>query len=169
MSLLRFDPFRDLERWSDEAWGQAGRARPVPGTLAFDAYRREHDLVLHFDLPGVDPDSIEVTVERNSLTVAAERRNLRREGDQPIVSERPTGRFVRQLLLGEGLSTDRVHADYDAGVLTVTVPVADEVRPRKVSVNVGSSGGAIDAVSSRSDEPSGDQGAGGGNGKNAAA
>lgn len=141
MTLLRFDPFRELDRWSEETWG-AARARR--SALAFDAYRRGHDLVLHFDLPGVEPDSIDVTVERNALTVSAERRRLREEGDEALVTERPAGRFTRQLRLGEGLSTDQVRADYVDGVLTVVVPVADEVRPRRVEVSVGHGPGAID-------------------------
>ncbi len=132
MTVLRFDPFREFDRLTDQAWG-----RPRIPALPVDAYRRANELVLQFDLPGVDPASVEVTVERNVLSVTAERRSDRREGDELVVAERPTGRFTRQLQLGDGLDTSRVTAAFDAGVLTVTLPVADEIRPRKVAVTVG--------------------------------
>lgn len=135
MTVVRFDPFRELDRWAQQAWAPAGRGRVR--TMPFDAVRHDHDVVLHFDLPGVDPESIEVTVEKGSLTVAAERPSVREEGDEVLVAERPTGRLVRQLLLSEGLDTDAVSADYHDGVLTVTVPAAAEVRPRKVAIHTG--------------------------------
>lgn len=133
MSVLRFDPFRELDRWTEQGWS-ARRGTGVP----FDAVRREHEVVLYFDLPGVDPDSIDLTVEKGSLTLTAQRASSRREGDEVVVSERPTGHFVRRLLLGEGLDTEAVRADYEAGVLTVVIPVAEAVRPRKVPVTAGS-------------------------------
>ncbi len=129
MSVLRFDPFRELDRLSEQGFG---RARPV--ALPVDVYRRPDELVLQFDLPGVDPASVEVTVERNVLAVTAERHSDRREGDELVVAERPVGRFTRQLQLGDGLDTEHVAASYDAGVLTISFPVASEVRPRRVQV-----------------------------------
>lgn len=150
MTVLRFDPFRELDRLTDQAWG---RAR-VPA-LPMDAYRRPNELVLQFDLPGVDPASVEVTVERSVLTVTAERRTSRREGDELVVAERPTGRFTRQLQLGDGLDTERVGATYDAGVLTVTLPVADEVRARRVQVQVGT--GEAQSIEAESHATSGER------------
>jgi len=143
MSVLRFDPFRELERWNDQAW-----SRPRRPAIPFDAYRRAHELVMEFDLPGVDPASIDLTVEKGSLTVSAERRTGRRDGDDVLVHERAGGHATRQLLLGEGLDTTAVRADYDAGVLTVVVPVAEDVKPRRVEVHAASpspSSSAIDA------------------------
>src|SRR5687767_8593886 len=141
--LMRFDPFRELDRLTQTPW--AG-SRPV---MPMDAYRRNGDFVVHFDLPGVDPSSIDLTVEKNVLTVAAERSWTRAEGDQVLVAERPQGRFSRQLFLGERLDHDRVEARYDHGVLTLTVPVAEAAKPKKVEVTLGDTGGdtkAIDAA-----------------------
>ena len=131
MTVLRFDPFREF-RLTDQAFG-----RPRVPALPVDVYRRPDELVLQFDLPGVDPATVDVTVEKNVLAVSAERWSGRREGDELVVAERPHGRFTRHLRLRDGLDTDHVHASYDAGVLTITFPVADEVRPRRVQVQNG--------------------------------
>jgi HSP20 family protein len=147
MTVLRFDPFRDFDRLADQA-----RSRSRVPAMPLDAYRRTNELVLQFDLPGVDPASVDVTVERNVLTVTAERPTDRREGDELVVAERPTGRFTRQLQLGDGLDTDRVTAGYDAGVLTVTFPVADEIRPRRIEVQATTTTPPISAESHPSDE-----------------
>ena len=130
--LMRFDPFRELERMTDGALGSRGS-----GPMGMDAYRQGDHVTVHFDLPGVDPDSIDITVEKNQLTVRAERRWERPEDVQVIASERPHGTFTRLLFLGEGLDTDNIEADYDQGVLTLTVPVADQAKPRKISVGKG--------------------------------
>jgi HSP20 family protein len=140
--LLRFDPFRELERLSQEATGGAGR----PFAMPMDAYRRGDRFVVHLDLPGVDASSIDLTVERNVLTVSAERSWPVEDGDQVVIAERPQGRFHRQLFLGEGLDSDRVEASYDNGVLTVVVPVAERARARRVEV--GTSAGRPEAVAS---------------------
>jgi HSP20 family protein len=105
-----------------------------------DAYRRRDQFLIHLDLPGVDPDAIELTVEQNVLTIRAERRFERQEGDEPLVSERPQGTFARQLLLGESLDTDRLEADYDQGVLTLRIPVAEEAKPRRVQITKSGGG-----------------------------
>ncbi len=105
MTLVRFDPFRELDRWSRQARPTLGYARAP--RMPFDAVRREHELVLQFDLPGVDPDTIDVTVDKDTLTVAAERTNVRQDGDEVVIAERPSGRFVRQLRLSEGLDAGR--------------------------------------------------------------
>jgi len=150
MTRMRFDPFRDVERLGDVAWGR----NRLTG-LAMDAYRRNDELVLEFDLPGVDPATIDLTVERNVLTVTAERNPGRPPGDEVIVSERQSGRFTRRLVLGDGLDTDRVHAAYVAGVLTLTFPVAAQVRARRIEVATGPAPEptAIDAESTEGDTP----------------
>ena len=138
--LLRFDPFRAFDRFPDAPAGWRSSVMPM------DAFRRGDEVVVHLDLPGVDPDTIDMTVERNVVTVSARREWQPAEGDQVLVSERPQGSFSRQLFLGEGLALDRVRADYDHGVLTITVPVADQAKPRKVEVGSGRVG-AIEADS----------------------
>lgn len=129
--LMRFDPFRELDRLNQAPWGSS---RPV---MPMDAYRRNGDFVVHFDVPGVDPASIDLTVEKNVLTVAAERHFSRQEGDEITVSERPQGRFNRQLFLGESLDADKIRASYDHGVLTLHIPVAEKAKPRKVAISAG--------------------------------
>lgn len=131
--LMRFDPFRDLDRLTRE--DAFGASRDT--LMRMDAYRRGDDFFVHFDLPGVDADSIDLTVEKNALTVTAERAWDRREGDQLVANERPQGRFSRQLFLGEGLDTDAIEARYDAGVLTVRIPVAEQAKPRRINVGRG--------------------------------
>jgi HSP20 family protein len=116
--------------------------------MPMDAYRHDDRFVVRFDLPGVDPDSIDLTVERNVLTVQAQRSWQRGEGEEWLAAERPQGTFSRQLFLGEALDVDHLEARYDNGVLTLTIPVAEQAKPRKVQIT--SSGGqkAIDADSS---------------------
>ncbi len=126
--LLRFDPFRDLDRAADTA------TRTAPA-VPMDAVRRGDHVVVHFDLPGVDPGSIDLEVERNVLSLRAERRWTRDEDEEVLASERRQGAFARQLLLGETLDGDRVEADYHDGVLTLTIPVAETAKPHKVAVS----------------------------------
>ena len=143
--LMRFDPFRELDRLTQQAAGGNTRS-PV---MAMDAYRQGDSFIVHFDLPGVDQSSIELTIEKNVLTVTAQRAWKAREDQEVVVSERPQGTFSRQLFLGEGLDPDHITASYDAGVLTVTSPVAQQATPRRVEVT--GKGGAtttIDAASS---------------------
>jgi HSP20 family protein len=130
--LMRFDPFRELDRLAQAPW--AANSRPV---MPMDAYRRNGDFVVHFDLPGVDPNSIDLTVEKNVLTITAERHFARQEGDEITVSERPQGRFNRQLFLGESLDAEKIAANYDQGVLTLHIPVAERAKPRKVEISAG--------------------------------
>ena len=134
--LMRFDPFRELDRLVQQGWNGDQRT----GAMPMDAYRRGDSFIVQFDLPGVDSESIELTVEKNVLTVKAERTWTRTEGDEIVVAERPHGSFTRQLFLGESLDPDRIEAHYDAGVLTLTVPVAERAKPRKLSVTAGSPG-----------------------------
>lgn len=136
--LTRFDPFRGLDRLTQDFWD--GRRPSMP----LDAYRRGDEVVVHFDLPGVDPASIEATVEQDVVTVKAERAWQPEEGDELMVSERPQGPVSRRLFLGEGLDGDRVEARYDNGVLTLRIPVAQHVKPRKVEILAGN--GATPAI-----------------------
>jgi HSP20 family protein len=140
--LMRFDPFRELDRLAEQTWG--GNRQP---TMPMDAYRRGDHFVVHFDLPGVDPSSIDLTVEKNVLTVSAERHWQPDEENQVVVAERPQGSFSRQLFLGEGLDPDGIEATYDGGVLTVQVPVAEQAKPRKVQVTSTGSSAAIETGS----------------------
>ena len=132
MSMLRYDPFREFERVSEQLLG--GTARGVPRSFPMDAYRRGEAFHVDLDLPGVDPDSIELTVEQNVLTIRAERRNDLEGSDEVIVSERPQGTFSRQLLLSESLDSDQLNADYVDGVIRLTIPVAERAKPRKIEV-----------------------------------
>ena len=139
--LMRFDPFRDFDRLTQQLRGDSGRRAWMP----MDAYRHGDHYVVHFDLPGVDPGSIDLTVDKNVLTVKAERSWQPAEGDEVLVSERTQGSFTRQLLLGESLDADRIEACYDNGVLTLTIPVAEEAKPRKVEITHGGGPKAIEA------------------------
>lgn len=143
--LMRFDPFRELDRLTQQVATGSGRSPVMP----MDAYRAGDDFVVHFDLPGVDAGSIELTVEKNVLTVSAERRWQPGDGQEVLVNERPQGSFSRQLFLGEGLDPERIEATYDNGVLTITVPVAEQAKPRKVQItSTLKPSQAIDAQSS---------------------
>jgi HSP20 family protein len=132
MSVLRFDPFRDFDRMTEQMYS-AG-LRGGPRSIPVDAYRRGDQFLVHLDLPGVDPDAIELTVDQNVLTIRAERRFEPEEGDELLISERPQGTYTRQLLLGESLDTDRLEADYDQGVLTLRMPVTEAAKPRRIEI-----------------------------------
>lgn len=128
--LMRTDPFRELDRLAQQVWGTAAR----PTLMAMDAWRAGDEFVVEFDLPGVDPDAVDVDIEHNVLTVRAERPAL--NGDREVLAaERPRGVFSRQLILGDNLDTDNVAADYHAGVLTLRIPVAEQAKPRKVMIS----------------------------------
>jgi HSP20 family protein len=130
---MRFDPFREMDRFTEQMF--SGRAP----AMAMDAFRRGETFQVDLDLPGVDAGSIDLTVERNVLTVKAERRRQPVEGARYVVTERRQGSFSRQLFLGETLDTDHIEAQYHDGVLTLTIPVVDAARPRRIPVN-GESG-----------------------------
>ncbi|MBV8540897.1 MAG: Hsp20/alpha crystallin family protein [Pseudonocardiales bacterium] len=131
--LMRTDPFRELDRLSQQLFGQNG-TWSRPAVMPMDAYRDGEQFVVHFDLPDVDPSSIDLNVERNVLTVKAERSPAYGEDIELQVAERPRGVFSRQLFLGETLDTDHVEAGYDAGVLTLRIPIAEKAKPRKIEV-----------------------------------
>jgi|SoiMethySBSTD1v2_1073268.scaffolds.fasta_scaffold520515_3 HSP20 family protein len=133
--LMRFDPFREIDRVS-QMLSQQGSGR-VSSSMPMDAYREGDSFVVRFDLPGVDPASIDLTVEKNVLTVRAERSWEPSEGQDVVIAERPQGTFTRQIFLGESLDAENVSASYDHGVLTLMIPVAEQAKPRKVEVQAG--------------------------------
>jgi HSP20 family protein len=137
--LMRTDPFRELDRLTQQFFGQTG-TWSRPAVMPMDAYRSGEEFVVHFDLPGVEPSSIDLNVERNVLTVKAERTGGAGEDVEWQVAERPRGVFSRQLFLGDTLDTDNINAHYDAGVLTLRIPVAPAAKPRKIEITNG--GGA---------------------------
>lgn len=146
--VMRFDPFRDIDRQMQQL---ASRLQDTSSPMAMDAYRRHDSVFIHFDLPGVDAESIELTTEQSTLTVRAERGWTPEPDDQILAQERPQGLFTRQLMLGEHLDTEQIQAAYEDGVLTIEVPVAPAAKPRKIEVNASQHRGAID-VSGTSDE-----------------
>ncbi|TDV48754.1 Hsp20/alpha crystallin family protein [Actinophytocola oryzae] len=134
--LMRTDPFRELDRFAQQVLGAATPGTwSKPAAMPMDAYRAGDEFVVSFDLPGVSPDAIELDVERNVLTVKAERRPLP-SGDeiQMQVSERPLGVFSRQLFLGDTLDSEHITADYEAGVLTLRIPIAQKAKPRRIEI-----------------------------------
>lgn len=133
--LMRTDPFRELDRMTQQLFGQNSGTWSRPTAMPMDAYRSGDQFVVAFDLPGVDPGAIELDVERNVLTVKAERRPVA-AGDhvEMQVAERPLGVFSRQLFLGDTLDTEHIDAAYDAGVLTLRIPIAEKAKPRKISI-----------------------------------
>ena len=139
--LMRTDPFREFDRLTQAMLGSTAR----PNVMPMDAYRDNSSFVVHLDLPGVDADSIDLTVEQNVLTVHAERKPPVGDSAERVVAERSYGVFSRQLFLGETLDTEHLTASYDAGVLTLTIPVAEQAKPRKVQVSGGSARKEINA------------------------
>jgi HSP20 family protein len=142
--LMRTDPFRELDRLTQQFFGTTGTTTR-PAVMPMDAYRSGNDYVVQFDLPGVAPDSIDLDVERNVLTVKAERGLDYGDGVEVQVSERPRGVFSRQLFLGDTLDAEKIQAHYDAGVLTLHVPIAEQAKPRKIAIGGGSEPKQINA------------------------
>ena len=133
MVLMRFDPFRELDRLADQAISGAR----TPRTLPMEAVRRGDQLIVAIDVPGIDPSDVDVTVERNVVELAACRQPIRQEGDEVIIDERPTGEFRRQLFLGDNLDPGKMTASCERGVLTLTIPVSEASKPRKVEIGSG--------------------------------
>ncbi|KHL01305.1 Hsp20/alpha crystallin family protein [Sinomonas humi] len=142
--LMRTDPFRELDRLAQLTRQLAGSSA-TGITMPLEAWRRDGEFVVEFDLPGVDPETIDVGVERNVLTVRAERRTRRPDEAEVIANERPEGVFTREMILGDALDTGKVQAHYEDGVLTLRVPVAEEAKPRKIAVQAGGSKKEINA------------------------
>lgn len=131
--LMRTDPFRELDRLTQQMFGSVGTTTR-PSVMPMDAWRDGDVFVLEFDLPGIDPSTIDLDVERNVLTIKAERPTLN-GGHEILAAERPRGVFSRQLILGDNLDLTHVEADYAGGVLRLRVPVAEQAKPRKISIN----------------------------------
>ncbi|WP_406723847.1 Hsp20/alpha crystallin family protein [Streptomyces sp. GD-15H] len=132
-AVIRTDPFRDLDRLTQQMFGTLAR----PAVMPVDAYQSGDAFVVHFDLPGVAPDTIDLNAERNVLTVRAERPGPDVEEADLLVAERPHGVFSRQLLLGDSLDLEKTTAHYDAGVLTLNIPVMEETKPRRIEISRG--------------------------------
>ena len=130
--MMRFDPFREIDRLTQPMWN-------ARASVPLDVYRKGEKFIVRVDLPGIDPASLDLTIERNVLSIKAERSWVPSEGDEVLVAEGPQGTFTRRLFLSEGLDADRISASYEHGVLTVTVPVADSAKSRKIEVGLGAS------------------------------
>jgi HSP20 family protein len=131
--LTSFDPFAEFDRRAQRAFAGTGTNRPR-AAMRMDAIRRADDVELRFDLPGIDPDSIEVTVDHGALTVSAKRSEEYAEGEKPFIRERVMGSFARRVYLADTADADNIEAGFDAGVLTVRIPVTEQAKPRKVEV-----------------------------------
>lgn len=129
--LMRTDPFREFDRLAQQVFGTTAR----PAGMPMDAWQEGEEFIVALDLPYVSPESIELDVERNVLTVKAERKSLAGEDTEMLAAERPQGVFSRQLILGDTLDTDGVKASYDAGVLTLRIPVAEKAKPRRIEIS----------------------------------
>jgi HSP20 family protein len=129
--LVRTDPFRQFDRLAEQVFGTAAR----PAAMPMDAWRSGHEFIVEFDLPGIDPHSIDLDVERNVLTVRAERKPSTGAEVELVAAERPRGVFSRQVILGETLDADQITASYDGGVLRLTIPVAEKAKPRKIAIS----------------------------------
>lgn len=146
--LVQNSPFRELDSLFNQAF--SGDTRRVAGRpMPMDAYRRDDNVWVHLDLPGVTADSVDISVERNVLTVTAERSYQRQEGDRLYFDERPEGTFRRQVSLGDGLDAEGIEADYTDGVLTLRIPVVPQAQPRKINVSSGQT--ALDASATDAD------------------
>ncbi len=141
--LMRFDPFREVDRFAEQV-DQA--LRRGTAAMPMDAVRHGDRVFVTFDLPGVEPEAIDVTVERDTLTVSASRRFERAEDDEVLASERPQGTFVRRVLIGDSLDTTHLEAAYDHGVLTISIPVAEQAQPRKVAIGGGETRAPIETT-----------------------
>lgn len=128
--LLQQDPFRELDRLTRQAFGTAAR----PTVMPLDAWKEGEDFIVELDLPGIDPDNLDIDVERNVLTVRAERLGHIPDAVNAVASERQWGVFSRQLILGDTLDTDQVDAQYTAGVLRLRIPIAAQAKPRKIAI-----------------------------------
>jgi HSP20 family protein len=129
VTLMRFDPFQELEQLAEQSLSVGARA--LHG-MPMEAVRHGDELIVHLDVPGVGPDDIALTVERNVVSIRVRRLPARQEGDEVLIDERPHGEFARQLMMGDNLDADRLTADVRDGVLTLTIPVSEASKPRRV-------------------------------------
>lgn len=138
MAVLRFDPFRDLDRLTEQMLGAPAASARVPRFMPMDLYRSGDHYVVHADLPGVDPGSVDVSVDNGTLTIRAERSGRTEESVEWLASERFVGSYMRQLSLGDGVDAERIAATYENGVLTVTIPMAERAKPRRIQIDTKS-------------------------------
>lgn len=137
MALVRSDPFRDVDRLFQQLWASQANSRSM--AMPMDAYRKQDSFLIQLDLPGIAADSVELTVEDNVLTIKAERPAPQRSEDiETVIAERPFGTFTRQVILGTNLETEKIRAEYEAGVLTVAIPVAERAKARRIEVTARS-------------------------------
>jgi len=135
MAVLRFDPFRDLDRLTEQMLGAPAGSARVPRYMPMDLYRSGDHFVVHADLPGADPGSVDLSVDNGLLTIRAERSGRTEESVEWLASERFTGSYMRQLSLGDGIDAERIAATYENGVLTVTIPMAEKAKPRRIQID----------------------------------
>jgi HSP20 family protein len=145
--LMRTDPFRELDRLTQQVFGTAAR----PAVMPMDAWRDSDTFRVEFDLPGVEPSSIDLDVERNVLTVRADR-PMKEGASELLAAERPRGVFTRQLILGDNLDLDNIAAIYRDGVLQLTIPVAERAKPRKISIDVTSDDQTIEGSAEKTEQ-----------------
>jgi len=138
MAVLRFDPFRDLDRLTEQVLGVPAGSTRSPRFMPMDLYRSGDHYVLHADLPGIDPGSVDVSVDNGTLTIRAERSGRTEESVEWLASERFTGSYMRQLSLGDGVDAERIAATYENGVLTVSIPLAEKAKPRRIQIDTKS-------------------------------
>lgn len=143
---LTFDPFREMDRMAARLLTSGGTQRSA-SWMPMDLYRSDDHYVVNVDLPGVDPGSIDLDVDANTLTIQAERSIGAAEGTQWLAQERPAGRYIRQLGLGNDVDLEHIQAKYEHGVLMLTIPIAERAKPRKISIEQGSGQTSIDAGS----------------------
>jgi HSP20 family protein len=139
--VLRFDPFRDFDRMTEQLLGVSSGSARAPRFMPMDLYRSGDHYVLHADLPGIDPGSVDIDVDGELLTIRAERSLRGAEGVQWLARERRGGSFLRQLTLGQGIDTEHIGASYANGVLSVSIPVSERAKPRKIEVATGEAAG----------------------------
>lgn len=144
MVVIRFDPFRDFDRLTERLLATATDMGQTMRAMPLDVYRAGDHYVLHCDLPGVDPGSVDVGVDGRTLTIRAQRSG-RADDVEWLTNERPTGTFARQLTLGNGLDVEHIEATYADGVLTLSIPVAEQAKPRKVAVTHTGANAPIEA------------------------
>lgn len=133
--MLRFDPFSDIDSLAKTLLGADVGASRVPRFMPMDLYRVNDHYVLNADLPGVDPGTVDVSVDHGTLTLSATRTSSSDENMQWLASERFAGTYRRQLSLGENIDADKISATYNNGVLSVTIPIAEQAKPRRIEVS----------------------------------
>ncbi len=143
MAVLRFDPFRELDRMTEQLLGVPAGTTRTPRFMPMDLYRSGDHYVLHADLPGVDPGSVDVSIDNGTLTIRAQRSARTEDGVEWLASERFTGSYLRQLALGDGIDAEAIHATYENGVLTLTLPLVAKAKPRRIDIAVAGDAAVI--------------------------